>query len=228
MKGFETVKETGGTNKGSESKREFISRQSYGGRLAEYLTGIQLDDPRLIERLIDDQKILRAKYNLPLREMRLQLPQEYEKILMDIAHKHAVRIDTKSECGAFFIENSAGAVYLGDKRIGTDVNREDIDSYVTDLGKLEHELIHALQDIYSPRMPIELQEYEAYIAGLNLEHLQEKTDEAERIQSIRGLFEHLIGASVRWWYSNQTKIRETELKPEWDTPEYFSKNAPQS
>ena len=47
---------------------EFRRQQSYGSRLAEYITGLSAEDPVLGERMAEDKKIIRVKYGLPDRE----------------------------------------------------------------------------------------------------------------------------------------------------------------
>lgn len=202
---------------------EDASRSTYAGRLIEYITGVKLNDPNLPERLINDQKIIRAKYNLPPREMRFDSPGEFEKILHNIAHTHNIRIDSKSECGTFFTESpGAGGVFFeNSKKIGVDIDRGDYDAYTHSIGVFEHELIHGLQNEYSPGMPIELLEYEAYIAGAGLNHLKDM-DETERIESLEVFIGYAIGYSVQHWYSHHGEEIKKEQRPVWDDPDYFN------
>ena len=48
-----------------ESLISFRNKQSQYSRLAEVITGLRPEDPGMAERLIEDQKIVRAKYGLP-------------------------------------------------------------------------------------------------------------------------------------------------------------------
>ena len=215
------IAETKQSEKGVAAENE--SRATSAGRLIEYITGVRLNDPNLPERLLSDQQTIRGKYNLPPQEIRFELPGEYEKILHEIARTHKIQIDSKSECGSFFTESPiAGGVFFDqDKKVGVDVDRTNQMSYAKGLGTLEHELIHGLQHEYSPRMPIELMEYEAYIAGAKFDHLQDM-DETERIESLEAFIGFTIGASVNHWYSNVSEARGKEERPVWDDPEYFA------
>jgi hypothetical protein len=206
-----------------ESKTGINSRESYGGRLAEYLTGFQLGNPKLVDRLLDDRAIIRGKYNLPERTIRFNQHTEYEKYLRELAHKLGVRIDAKSECGQFFLENEyAGGVYMSDdKRVGANIDRENEHTYTHSLEILEHEIIHALQGANSPRMPIELMEYEAYVAGVSFEHLKKLGDE-DRAESLELFFSMMVGGSVRHWYHEQSMRENKETIPVWDDPNYFN------
>jgi hypothetical protein len=201
---------------------ESTSRTTYAGRLIEYITGVKIDDPNLPERLLSDQNVIRAKYKLPPREMRFDLPGEFEKVLLEIAQKYKIRIDSQSECGEFFTKHKiAGGVFLGrDNRIGINVDRKDQGEYAYSLSILEHELVHGLQNEHSPRMPIELKEYEAYIVGANLNPLL-GMDEERRISYLETFVGLLIGSSVNIWYSEQSEEMGEVQRPTWDNPEYF-------
>jgi hypothetical protein len=203
---------------------ESNSRTTYAGRLIEYITGVKIDDPLLPERLKNDQNAIRAKYKLPPREMRLEQPGEYEKVLLEIARKYKIQIATKSECGSFFEESPmAGGVFFDQtKKVGVDLDKTSKKTYTKSLGTLEHELIHGMQNEYSPRMPIEQMEYEAYIAGANLEHLKDM-EETDRDESLKAFIGFSIGGSVQHWYSNLSKMTDKEQRPTWDDPEYFVK-----
>src|SRR3990167_6058879 len=78
---------------------EFRLRQSRASRLSEYITGMRPDDPRMVDRLIQDQNILRSKYRLPAREVQVVSPSEYERTLRARAKKIGVAIRDKLECG---------------------------------------------------------------------------------------------------------------------------------
>ena len=153
------------SNIDKKEKADFRSEQSFNDRLAEYITGIRLDDPKMVERLMEDQQIIRAKYGLPIMDMRFDEPNEYERMLLDLAKKMNVEIRSRSEMGQYFIDHPyAGAAHFGERRqIGIGIDRSDISSYKKSIGVLEHELIHASQLIDSPRMPIELQDRKSVV-----------------------------------------------------------------
>ncbi len=198
-----------------KEKVEERIKQSFSSRLCEYLTGMRPEDPRMAERLITDQKIIRAKYQLP--EWSLS-PSEFERSLKQIASKLNIRIKPKSECGKFFEDNMlAGAVHFGDGTgVGVDIDRSELQKYWKSLSQLEHELVHGMQDKHSPSMPIELKEYEAYIANANVDYLKENPAAIDEI-----FFNFFVGGSTNNYYRQLREERKEKIKPEWDNPEFF-------
>jgi hypothetical protein len=181
----------------------------FATKLSEHLIGMKIDDPQIVERLVEDQKIIRAKYGLPSTDS-MPGPSEYERFLRNVAKDLGTEIKSTGEFGKFFDESHAGGVYFEDRnKIGVDINSETRESYIRSINVLEHELIHALQHKYSPRMPIELMEYEAYIAGGNNEALR---DDPELVDYV---FRYLIGNSVSHWYSFESKKRGENISPTW-------------
>ena len=216
-------KESGPTHELYEGKRdprkiiESRFNQSYESRLIEYATGLKPDDPRMGDRLVEDAKIIEAKYNLPPMTGPLT---EIECKLREIARKHNVDIRDKSACGSFFKENPYGGVYFKElNAAGVDIDKREKEKYWKSLLTLRHELIHALQYIQYPGMPIEVSEYEAYIGSdLNADRLKQNP---EKIENVLGFF---ISGSVSFWYRNINDARrqgESKIKPEWDDPEFF-------
>ncbi len=208
-----------------EKLLEFRFKQSSASRLAEYITGIRPDDPRMAERLIEDQKIIRAKYNLPDRIMRAYSSAEYERILKEMARGSSTNIRDKSECSKFFEKYPiAGAVHMGDeKSVFIGIDRANQKSYLRGLGVLEHELIHAEQEKRYKNMPIELKEYEAYVADLNPDFIKSNSGEIEFL-----IFDFFVAGSVNAWYKQlNEKAKERsypEVRPVWEDPEFFLKN----
>lgn len=194
----------------SLEKNEGKESVDFATKLSEYITGLKPEDPQIIERLIEDQKIIRAKYDLPKREA-ISNPYEYERALRSIADSLGVSIKSKSECGSYFEEYTGiGAAHFeNENKIGIDINRSNLESYSKSMSTLEHELIHALQHKNSPRMPIELMEYEAYIACGNNEILRDNQD------LVKTVFQYLIGTSVMHWYTQESKNRGEEVTPVW-------------
>ena len=193
--------------------------QSSYSRLAEFITGLKPEDPKMLEKLATDREIIKAKYNLPPLELLLVSPSEYEHKLRQIAQTLNTKIREKSDCGKFFKENPfTGAVYMDDtNQIGTDIKKGELGSYLKSLQILEHELVHAIQNQNSPSMPIELMEYEAYLAsGINLDYVKEHPESIDKM-----LFGFFIIQSVRWWYNEESKKRGRKVVPVWDNPEYF-------
>jgi len=182
-------------------KIEMRKAQSSTDRLVEYMTGLRLDDPELIDRLEIDQMKIRTKYGLPEREYRFANPGEYEKYLKEIAEVNGVKVRLKNDCGSFFGKYAmAGGVYLNtEKTIGVDINKETKDDYTKSLATLEHELIHALQHKHYPGMPVEVQEYEAYVAGWNIDYLRDKPESKEIV------FGFGVMGSIKHWYTGIKK-----------------------
>jgi hypothetical protein len=207
-----------------EQLLEFRFNQSNTSKLTEYITGIRPDDPQMADRLIEDQKIIRGKYNLPPRDARSTSPSEYEHLLKNIAKKNGSSIRDKSERSRFFERHAfAGASYDKDGRnIFVGIDRNNLQYYIKGLGDLEHEIIHSEQDARYKGMPIELSEYEAYIAGLKVEVAKESPE------TIEDMIAFFIGGSVNTWYAQENEIlkakSEPEIQPVWKNPEYFLKN----
>lgn len=188
--------------------------QGFSSRLAEYITGLRPDNPAMIERLIKDKEIIRVKYGLPPIGLP---PAEYERALRSRAKELDVPIRAKAELEMFFKEKAAGAIYRDEtNEIYTDVDRESRRSYMSSINDLEHELIHAIQQKRFPSMPIEAMEYEAYVAGGNMEYLRQHPDQIDPI-----LFNYFIGGSVSFHYREKSEKAGEEVKPIWNNPEYF-------
>lgn len=197
--------------------------QSYASRLAEYITGFPLESAQLVEKLVEDQLRIRQKYALPSFELLRNDPAEYERQLRSDAQKMGVSIREVSDCGTFFKEYSASAVFTGESNtIGATVRRDEGHQYSVDLKTLEHEFVHSRQHAEAPRMSIELQEYEAYVANLPITYLREHPEDA-----LKAVFGFFIPSSVNTWYRMENDNRKEgspELEPVWDDPKYFLKN----
>ena len=203
-------------------KIEFRFSQSMGSKIAEYITGLTPDNPAMVERLISDQKIIREKYGLPKKELMAD-SNEYERFLRKTAKEYGVRIDETSNCGVFFKENSsAGGVYFEEgNRIGIDIDRSTASDHSVSVQLLEHELIHAMQNKSTPRMPVELKEYEAYIANFNLTFLRTLPNAGESMES---MFNFYFGTSILFSYKEQSEKEGRKILPKWDDPLFFLKN----
>ncbi|MDE2037983.1 MAG: hypothetical protein KGI69_02040 [Patescibacteria group bacterium] len=203
-----------------KAERAPFSRQeqSFGSRLAEYITGLRPDDPRMVERLAEDRLIIRAKYKLPDLDAVGSLS-AYERLLKRKAEELGVEIAEKSACGDFFKKSRLGGAYMwSDRKIGADMVKTDKKAYLTSLCILEHELIHALQHEQAPNMPIEQMEYEAYIAGGDMDFLKSNPEAVDTV------FTYLIGGSVGYWYKAQSESQRRDIKPVWDSADYFIDN----
>ena len=184
-------------------------KQSPASRLCEYTTGFPLEDYRAFLRIINDHYVIRSKYGLPHSDAVTHEPAWYEDFLREIAKQEGVEIVDRSACGDFFMKNqNAAAVYLFDsKRAGVTIHKGAYDDYVQSIDYLEHEILHALQFAKTPSMPIEVMEYEAYIAS-------------HELSSMESTFRRMRG-SVESWYESLTEKAGKPVLPVWDSPEYF-------
>jgi len=188
--------------------------------LCQFLFGFSLTKenlPKIIERLEEDNKIVRTKYGLPPIEMLKENPREYKRRLEAVTKAIGVTILPKIMCGSFFEEIPiAGGVFIPssdsgslEDKIGVDIQEETLDDLIKSIRTLEHELIHALQAKRYPSMPIEIQEYEAYVANINLKYLRENPDAIESV-----FFDFFLGGSVRTWYKMMNNEAEKKgLQP---------------
>lgn len=198
-----------------ESKEEI---SSFGTQLLEHLTGLKIGDPHILERLIEDKQRIRAKYNLPPEAMAKIFPAQYESRLRDLAKEFKTDVRSKAEFEKFFEEHPYADAFNDspEKRIVVDINSsESLSEYLQSLGILEHELIHAMQGVNSPGMPIEVQEYEAYLAA-NFHNLEMLRDDPEKQEVLDTLFTYHIGSSVNHWYQEESEKRKEEVRPDWE------------
>lgn len=180
--------------------------------LAEYVTGLNpvFEADQLAARLLEDQAIIRTRYNLPPIEMRLEDPIEYTRRLSQIAANEGITIKPYSEYEQFFNSNMASGVYndvenfivVKPRTMGT-----PFENLVSEATTLEHELIHGLQRRYYPSLPIEGREYEAYLTNLKPDTLNFYQEQTERAGNIFGYFG--VGGSTDFWYRSQG------LTPSW-------------
>ncbi len=217
--------------KGKTSKEiiEFRFNQPDYSQLAEYVTGLRPENEEILDKLSYDQEKVRVKYGLPSIDWVCENPTEYERFLKDIAKKKKVHIRNKLDCDKLFSEdNDIGAVYLYERRaIGVDIDEKNEKTYLASLFTLEHEIIHSLQDIKFSRLPIEVVEYEAYVAALDLEYLEEEPEEI----GWNFFGGNYVGGSVKRFYERGNEERnkngEDIIEPEWKDPEFFLKNVDQ-
>jgi hypothetical protein len=75
--------------------------------------------------------------------MRFDDPSEAEFQLRRIAKANGIKIRRTVEYSQFF-ENYSAVAFHNEKMVVADVNKNDLEKYVGDLGALEHEIIHGL------------------------------------------------------------------------------------
>jgi hypothetical protein len=192
----------------------FRREQSVPSRLCEYITGIRLEDPRLIDRLREDQEIVRAKYGLPSLKTRFLDCGGYEHYMLALAKRNGIDVRAYSDTAFSKTSLLGGAVYLGAEdgminTIAVDIDRSSEKRYRSSLSSFEHELIHALQEIKYPGMPIEGKEYEAYLASWSIDKI------SSDFEILLIAFDFGLFGSVNSWY------KERELKPVWKERDFF-------
>ncbi len=207
----------------TEKLLEFRFNQSSISRLAEYITGMRPDDPRMPDRLIEDQNILRAKYHLPPSESKFNSLSDYEHFLKEWARKNNTRIRDITEFERFFEENDANGAHDDKTGIYVRAKRQSDYSYKTYLDFLEHELVHSEQK--GKNMPIELREYEAYIVAVSIGFLERSKNDSGLIKIIFGCVAGSTSCSYKLSSGkNNEEYQESAVKPVWDNPEYFLLN----
>lgn len=181
---------------------EFLSQYEGSPRhphslLAEYVTGIPLEDPsRLAEKMIADKRATREKYGLPDEKIMASDPKKYVELLRMIAEQNDLQIKPESE----YLRDSSlpltgGAVYHSTTHT----------IYVNDdrpINTFEHELVHGLQDRYGKGMPVEHHEYEAYICGVDTG----KFIDPEWQEDALGVFWWCISVSAKAHYHDEGLI----------------------
>lgn len=190
-------------------------------KLAEYITGIRPYNPKMSKLLTLEQKRLRGKYSLPPIDWVLDNPTEYERFLKEKAKKNRTRIRNCLDCSYYFKKNlsTEGVFFPHSNTIGVDMYRTyrtDSKNYFTSIETLEHEVIHSLQEIKYPRMPIEIFEYEAYVASENFKEGDENEIFVDILKNVEGCYEKV---------NEQMGENSSEtIVPEWRNPEYFLRN----
>ena len=191
-----------------------------GQRVVEYLTGLKMDDPELINRLEEDQKIIRAKYGLPDRKYIFSNPSDYENFLRKLIADNEIELKSTRDCGNFFEKypDALGIASDDGRSIAADINKNSIEEYYESLFNLEHETIHALQTKFYPNMKIEHQEYEAHLAGWDMDQLKNNS------LILDSAFNYYLMGSINGWYEDKNEDKKEKIKPEWNSPEWFLKN----
>jgi hypothetical protein len=152
----------------------FIDDKPILKKLIEATMRMDLDEitpEALSHLLIEDRKILRQKYELPIEDLKSANPKEYWDQLEEIAKRYGTPIRRKEEFEGFFESVMASAVYLFKEKLVIVDGIKDTDTQenvLKKVGDLEHELIHALQAIKYPGLKrLTRLEYEAYLIQSN-------------------------------------------------------------
>lgn len=170
--------------------------------LAQYVTGIPMENiTGLANRMLSDKKLFREKYQLPEENIKFSDPDSYINTLENMASEHNIPIrhsneyhhkDTTTLANGSLYDEFSHSIYLKENYKVND---------------LEHELIHALQDINGGPLTIETKEYEAYLCGVNSQKLADPDWQAD----VLGIFWGSIGA-----VSLEAHYKDEGLTNPWD------------
>ncbi|HBO10721.1 TPA: hypothetical protein DD448_02120, partial [Candidatus Collierbacteria bacterium] len=196
----------------------------YESQISQFLTGYPIQDTqKLINKLLEDQTKILADTKLLAPELRRTNPQKYLDTIRSVAAQHNIPIKSFDEIPDQFKNDIPATNAFYDDAWGTNTvyvkNPSSLDP--TELGKLAHETVHALDYRLHPELSIEVKEYRAYISEYNLNSLV--TDSLEEAQkTLTFIFgDKSIAGSVRG-YLNQNNI----TKMPWENTTRQSPNSP--
>lgn len=164
-------------------------RQRSEDRLCEYLLGTPTNAPETLARIKDDKVIIRDKYNLPKNTENLR---DYYNELLRIAKEDGISIvgrDIVERMGGNL--NSVASAFPHIKTVSIDIRETDWLEFKEGLGSLMHEIMHIKQFRDYTRAPIEIKEYEAFVATID--------DEDITTSGIHHLFMNML-LSIRSYY----------------------------
>ena len=147
--------------------------QTNGSRIAELITGLRPEDPKMPEKLTEIQGRILEKYQLPDIALSFSLGIEFDRIIRHKVAENGVSFLLKDETQPFFDKYpQLFAAYFHEKKaIGINVEKQKDPNYNYFIYNLTlmHEVIHALQDHNGDfdRLSVEWLEFEATI-GSNL------------------------------------------------------------
>lgn len=162
-----------------KQKIEHRLGQSNGSRLAEVITGLTPEDPRIVDRLIEMQDQIYQKYGLPDISLMFTNPNLLHQNINEILDKNQIPLLTKDKTKEFFEKypDTYAAYFRNLKSIGINTEKQKDPNYnyqfffITQL----HETTHALQDINGvwDTSSIEMLEFEATLATTILSPLKD-------------------------------------------------------
>jgi|GEM_PF-2264320 len=196
----------------------------YESQISLFLTGYPIKDTQqLINKLLEDQTKILTDTKLLAPELRRTNPQKYLNAIRSVAAQHNIPIKSFEEIPNQFKNDIPATNAFYDDAWGTNAvyvkNPSSLDP--TELGKLAHETVHALDYRLHPELSIEVKEYRAYISEYHLNSLV--TDSLEEAQkTLTFIFgDKSIAGSVRG-YLNQNNV----TKMPWDNTTSQSPNSP--
>ena len=175
-------------------------RQSIEDKVSKAITGMSYRNPKMYQRVIEDKKIVRAKYNLPPSRLLSEEPREYIRKIENLAAENGMRIENLNRNNY----GIGGMASSGDERVirMTPYKIKDKDSLIKYGRTLTHELVHMFQHEKYPQMPVERREYEAYLVS--------GTDDPARLkkQDVRQSLFSLIDMSAQWWHKHHQQTKK--------------------
>lgn len=128
-----------------------------------------INDPEFIAAMINDNAIIRQKYNLPSNALQINNPEEYIYTLTKQSEQLGVPVTDVRNLEAFLRDNpNAGGLHTsGGEAFGSQpfIAINPSKDVIQQANVLTHEFIHASQTQYAS-MPIEIVEYEAYVGSM--------------------------------------------------------------
>jgi len=190
------------------NQEEIVSQDNIS-KLAKDLTGLSLDDPKMINRFFDDYEKINDKYDLPYMSLLFKNPTAYYKNLKSVLDENNIPLYKQSSTDEFFKKNpEAIACYFSKVKYilinETSIENNDSTGFLI-LSVLTHETIHALQDKRNYQMSIEEKEYEAHIGSLPFSSLK---DNSKKITvNVMGIFNE-ISQSVEIYNRQMSQLIE--------------------
>ncbi len=196
-----------------------IPYENYRSRLAEYLTGIPLEEPeRLLRRVMDDKEKYHKELGFPPIELLVENPVEYKKELARIAEEEELKIISVAEVPDSVLELYPVIKHMKEQpSVSSGCYCEEIDSMIFGdpesvdpkvLSIHAHELVHAIDfknmKLNGVRMTIEQLEYRAYLlSGFS----KEKMSGVDAFKYIKGLFgdAKIVGSSLGYYLDESMK-----------------------
>ena len=199
--------------KGSELV-EFREKQDYKSRLAEYLTGIPLEDKQtLLPRIIADKQKIHAELNFPMVETRVDQPADYRIQLVERANQEGIEVISFKDVPDWVLEKDS---WIKKTREGGSLTAgcysEDLDCIILGdpssedpkvLSVFGHELVHAIdykkmKQTGVQEYTIEELEYRAYLLADMSERQLLRDDGEKALDSLFGDF--MISGSCFGYY----------------------------
>ncbi|HPJ17383.1 MAG TPA: hypothetical protein PK639_04125 [Candidatus Woesebacteria bacterium] len=211
---------------------KFRQQQDYKSRLAEYLTGIPIEDTETLkQKIIADKENIHQELNFPKPELSVSQPSDYRELLNQLANSHNIKIITYDQVPEWLLEKDEIIRKRKEDNSQTlGCYSEDIDSIILKnidsedpkvLRAFAHELVHAIdyrnmKQKGCQEYSIEQLEYRAYLLA--------DTSDNRLISGNQKVFESIFGdfmiAGSCFGYYLTEAIQKGNCK---DTSDFFKK-----